>query len=298
MSVLTRLSVVHKREIIKRLLVPVRYQELKPLLLSYMDETPYKRLPSFENALSRDGLLNSHVLSAESGQETRMYSSLAPGKWNPYQVAQSLFPSGYFCNLTSIYFHELINQVPSRIYVAVELNRQKDQRQGKAVILSDHAIFEAFVRPHRGSKHNYKFYKHIITLTERVWRNCVGVESIKEKVHICPRNSRVTSLERMLIDAIVQPQYNGGLLAVIDVYRKGLSKVNTSKMLDVLDKLDYVYPYWQAIGFLCDRIGFEGIAADILKKYRPKNIFYLDHNAKTSWEFDDKWKIYYPKGVL
>jgi len=167
-----------------------------------------------------------------------------------------------------------------------------------AVKLSDHAIFEAFMQPHRVSKHTYKFRENEITITERVSRNCIGVETVRENNRVCPKGARVTCLERTLIDAVIHPQYNGGLSTVIQILRKGLPQVNQRRFFDLYDELAYVYPYWQAIGFLCEKTGFSDMASVIARRFTAKNKFYLDHLAKTSWEFDPKWKIHYPKGVL
>ena len=295
---MTRLTTLQKRELAKLLRVPVRYRELKLVLLAYMPKTRYRRLASFEAALESDRVLHRLDLSAETGRTTALYSSVAPDSWSAYQVARALFPSGYFCNMTSIYYHSLTNQVPSRIYVGVETTREKDQLRARAVVLSDHAIFEAFVQPHRVSKHTYRFRENEITITERVGRKCIGVETVRGSNRVCPKGARVTCLERALIDAVVHPQYNGGLGTVIEILRAGLPRVNQRRFLDLYDKLAYVYPYWQAIGFLCEKMGFSGMAAAIARRFTPKNKFYLDHLAKTSWEFDPKWQIHYPKGIL
>ena len=295
---MTRLTALHKRKLANLLFVPVRFCELKTLLLAYMPKTLYKSLASFEDALKSDRLLHRLDLSTETGGTTPLYSSVAPDSWSPYQVAMALFPNGYFCNLTSVYYHSLTNQVPSRIYVGIETTREKDQMRTGAVILSDHAIFEAFVQPHRVSKHTYKFHENEITITERVSRKCIGVEMVRRNNRACPKGARVTCLERALIDAVVHPQYNGGLGTVIQILRKGLPRVNQCRFFDLYDKLAYVYPYWQAIGFLCEKTGFSDMASAIARRFTPKNKFYLDHLAKTSWEFDPKWQIHYPKDII
>jgi hypothetical protein len=295
---MTKLTAKHKQDLADMLSAPSRYRELKPMLLAYMPKTPYKILASFERALRRDHLLFQSDLSDGMGAATTLYSSVEPDRWNPYQVACALLPSGYFCNLTSIYYHSLTNQVPSRIYVGVEMARAKDQQRSKNVVLSDHAIFKAFVQPHRVSKHFFRFQDHEIAITERIGRGCVGIETVSEPNRICPKGARVTSLERAVIDAVVLPQYNGGLGTVIEVLRTGLARVNERRLVELYDKLAFVYPYWQAIGFLCDRLGHPSIAAAITHGRRPENKFYLDHLAKTSWEFDLKWQLYYPKGAL
>lgn len=295
---MTKLKPIHNRDLARLLAAPSRYRELKPVLLAYMPKTSYKRLASFEDALRQDHLLFHADLSTGTGATTRLFSSLEPDRWTPYQVAQALFPNGYFCNLTSIYYHSLTNQVPSRVYIGVETAREKDQKRPRIVSLSDHDIFEAFVQPPRVSKHVYRFRDHEITMTERISRACIGIETVQDGNRVCPKGSRVTSLERALIDAVVHPQYNGGLGTVIEVLRTGLPRVHEGQFIDLYHKLAYVYPYWQAIGFLCDRLGFPSLAAAMMHGARPGNKFYLDHLAKTSWQFDPKWQIYYPKGNL
>jgi len=295
---MTKLTIINKQDLAKLLASPTRYRELKLMLLAYLPRTPYEKLASFEEALRREHLLYQSDLRAETGATACLYSSVVPDKWTPYQVAQALHPNGYFCNLTSVYYHSLTNQVPSRIYVGVETAREKDQQRANSVALSDHAIFEAFVQPHRVSKHAYRFHDFEITITERISRGCVGVETVSKTNRVCPKGARVTTLERVLIDAVVHPQYNGGLGTVIEVLRAGLPRVSERRLLDLYDKLAYVYPYWQAIGFLCDRMGFSSLAAAFMREARPRNKFYLDHLAKTSWKFDSKWQLYYPKGIL
>jgi len=295
---MTGLTATHKRELAEILSLPARYHELKPALLAYMSQTRYKILSSFERAMEAEHLLNRLDLSSQIGRTTPLYSSTAPATWNPYQVAQALFPGGYFCNLTSVYHHGLTDQVPSNIYVGVEATRSKDQMRGGKVLLSDHAIFRAFAIPHRISKHTYRFRGHEITITEQVSRKGAGVETVQDSGRPCPRGARVTCLERVLIEAVVHPQYNGGLSTVIEILRAGIPQANQRRFLDLYDKLAYVYPYWQAIGFLCERIGFTTMANAISRRFTFKNKFYLDHFAKTSWEFDRAWQIHYPKGII
>jgi len=268
------------------------------MLETYMQKTPYRGLKSFEEALRRDGLLHEEVLKPHVDHTTILYASMPPEKWNPYQVAQALCPAGYFCNLSSVYYHGLTNQVPSRMYVAVEGNRENDHRQATPPELSDDDIFTAFMQPHRVTKRIVVFQKREIVITERVGRDCMGVETVHADNRICPKGSRVTGIERTILDAVVLPQYNGGLRTTIDVLRKGFRRANQRRLLDLYEGLAYVYPYWQALGFLTEKLGELDLAAAIARKYKAKHKFYLDHGAKTSWEFDAKWQIYYPKGVI
>ncbi len=39
-------------------------------------------------------------------------------------------------------------------------------------------------------------------------------------------------------------------------------------------------------------------ASVLYDAFPPRQKFYIDRNAKASWKFDDKWKLYYPKELI
>lgn len=295
---MTQISPAQKKDIVSLLAPPARYQELKPVLDRYRTKPACRLRHSFERALREEGFLHEMELQSENGQAVTLYSSCAPEKWNPYQVAQALAPTGYFCNLTSVYYHALTDQVPQKIFVATEGARQKDQQQRAGANLTDADIFQAFMIPPRMTKHVVPFRDRAIVITERVARNAIGVETVYADNRICPKGSRVTCVERALIDAVVLPQYNGGIRATIDTFRNAIPHIKQQRLLELYDGLSYAYPYSQALGFLFDRLGAHNLATRIGSRYPVKYKFYLDHGAKTSWEFDAKWQIFYPKGVI
>jgi hypothetical protein len=108
---------------------------------------------------------------------------------------------------------------------------------------------------------------------------------------------RYTDLERTLIDITVRPNYSGGVYEVLEAYKRAKDRVSINKMAAILKRLDYTYPYHQAIGFYLDKSKvYSEKQIDILRKEKMNFKFYLTYGM-TDLEYCDKWKIYYPKGM-
>ena len=65
---------------------------------------------------------------------------------------------------------------------------------------------------------------------------------------------RFTNLERTLIDAAVRPVYAGGVFEVRKAYQLAKEKVSVNRLAALLQKLNYIYPYHQAIGFYLELV--------------------------------------------
>ena len=294
---MTEISISQKKELLQLLAHPVRYGELRLCLLDYMKKTVYRHLGSFEDALRKDKILISFDVKSEREKKVTLYTSSLVSNLSPYGVAWGLCRNGYFSNLTSMYFHTLTNQVPKTVNMAIENIGDYSSRKS-GVMLSDHDIFSSFVKQPRSNRNLYWFSDHTILLTERVKKGDAGVDVVTATNKIVPKGSRVTSLERGLIDAVVHPQYNGGIRSVVEFYQEGAKHLNVGKLLKIYKALDFRYPYWQAIGFLCDKTGASKAAHEIADHFRARNKFYIDHLAKDSWAFDSHWQIFYPKGLF
>jgi len=64
----------------------------------------------------------------------------------------------------------------------------------------------------------------------------------------------------------------------------------------MLLKMNFAYPYHQAIGFYLDRVGgYKKSAVDLLRKFEIKYDFYLAYQMK-DMSYSKEWRLFFPKG--
>jgi predicted transcriptional regulator of viral defense system len=106
---------------------------------------------------------------------------------------------------------------------------------------------------------------------------------------------RVTGIERTLIDIAVRPDYAGGVFEVKKAYTNAASRVSVNKMMAMLRKLDYVYPYHQGIGFYLEQSGaYDSWLVDLARKFPFQYDFYLAYGMREP-SYSERWRLFYPK---
>jgi hypothetical protein len=63
----------------------------------------------------------------------------------------------------------------------------------------------------------------------------------------------------------------------------------------MLKKLNFAYPYHQAIGFYLERAGYRASLLDLLRRFPREFDFYLAHEMSGT-RFDKAWRLHVPKG--
>jgi hypothetical protein len=206
---------------------------------------------------------------------------------SPYAVAATLESRAYLSHGTAVLLHGLTDQLPSVICVS----REQSQQYGRESTLEQEGIDNAFSQPERRSNALFTYDNFQFVLLHGKNTDRVEVGTIMYGQELLP----VTKLERTLIDITVRPAYAGGVYQVLEAYRRGQPDVSTSILLATLKKLDYIYPYHQAIGFYMQRAGY---APQQYERFRSLGLnydFYLAHDLR-DLAYDPEWRLHYPKG--
>ena len=227
---------------------------------------------------------SSEELHADRGTVVR-YSANEP---SVLRVALSLRVGAYLSHATAMSLHGLIARPSGTVYVNKE--QTPKPRPGS---ITQTALDTAFRRPPRVSRDAYRYRKAKFLLLSGKQTGRLGVIEIPDAAG---GRISVTGLERSLVDAVVRPVYAGGALQVLRAYRAAKSRCSVGAILEILMKLEHVYPYHQAIGFYMQRAGY---SADDLKRFRALGLnfdFYLEHGMAQT-EYDSSWRLYYPAGM-
>lgn len=202
-----------------------------------------------------------------------------------YEVALSLRKHAYLCHYTAVFLHGLTDNIPKVVYSNAEL-----MRGGNSGELKQDGIDKAFACNARQSNQIADYDGISIYLL-----NCKNVGQIGVKqIDFGGAMLRVTDLERTLIDITVRPNYAGGVYEVLNAYIAAKEKVLANRLVSTLKKLDYTYPYHQAIGFYMEKAGYSESALTLLEKMEIKYKFYLTYKMEFK-EYSERWKLFYPR---
>lgn len=157
------------------------------------------------------------------------------GHLSDFQLALAFVPGSYFSHQTAAFFHRLRKTDPGVLY----LNREQAEKDPGDPDLSQDAIDRAFKNQPRKSRYVFSFRdRELCVVSGKCTRR------LEVRVMRSPTGEMVpaTGLERTLIDLAVRPQYAGGVDEVVSAYRAAKGRVTIRRVVDILKKLNYVYP--------------------------------------------------------
>lgn len=222
-----------------------------------------------------------------NGQYDRLIRRYIWDKVSPYEVALSVREGSYLSHGTALYLHGLTEQVPATIFA----NREQTPKP-QGILTGQAGIDRAFSNKPRQSNYGFRYLNWKILILSGKYTNRLEVGTITD-----PEGGLVqaTNIERTLIDIAVRPFYAGGVFEVLKAFKAAKNRMSVNVLIATLKKLDYAYPYHQAIGFYMSRAGYEENRTHRLRKLGLHWNFYLTHDMRER-EFDSSWRIFYPKG--
>ncbi len=264
-----------------------RLAELRAFLDSNRD---FWRLP--KNLGVRDFI---GFLVEAGALEELTFSSKLYGKKTVYtrtqatdlEVGLAFAPGAYYSHGTAAYLHGLTEQLPRTLY----LNREQSPKWVSLPELAQEAIDRAFRNQPRSSKYIFNFRDRRICVVSGKQTARLEVGEVKG-----PAGESVvaTKIERTLIDLAVRPQYAGGVHEVLAAYEAARGRASSNVIIATLKKLDYIYPYHQAIGFYMARAGYPVSAQTRLRELGLQFKFYLVAGVK-DLDYVPEWKLFVPK---
>ncbi len=208
------------------------------------------------------------------------------GEVSEYEIALSIQSGSYLSHYSAMYWHGLIENIPQVIYT----NKEQSRKPRYASDLSQENLDRAFSRPMRKTNQIAKYDRFKIYLLNGKHTGNLGViDQGFNQITIM-----ITGLERTLIDAVVRPDYSGGIEEVLKAFIAAKGEVSVNKMLAILKKMDYVYPYHQAIGFYLEKAGYKENVLQLVEELGIEYKFYLTYQM-TDIVLNDRWKIYVPR---
>ncbi len=170
------------------------------------------------------------------------------------------------------------------------VNREQAPKPDHGELTGD-ALRVAFSRKQRQSNYLFQTSKSRFVLLNGKYTARRGVEHIHA---LTGEKVEVTNLERTLIDIVVRPTYAGGVHEVLGIYESAKDRVSAARMASILDQLDYLYPYHQAIGFYMERAGYDKRDCRKFRELGLEFDFYLAHGMGRT-AYDGSWRLFYPR---
>jgi predicted transcriptional regulator of viral defense system len=270
-------------------------RDLRQMLSELRDEHSLTRVTfsTFLSFLSERCSVRRVEFSAEGhSKKGTPYKPLARYAYNgvsPYALGLALKSGAYLTHATALFLHALTDEVPKTVYV----NREQTPKPRPTGPLTQQALDRAFANKPRRSQYVFdaEGYRYVILSGKSTGR--------LEVSKLAGPNGEVldvTKVERTLIDIVVRPSYAGGPQEVLEAYRRAKERVSVGVLIATLRKLDYVYPYNQAIGFYMDRAGYKREQLDRIRALGLNFDFYLA-NAIKDPAYDSAWRIHFPPGL-
>ncbi|MCT7406702.1 hypothetical protein [Aliarcobacter cryaerophilus] len=253
-------------------------------IANILDELKEKNLVS--NSLSQndfylkllyDGLI-SHTITIRDVEKIRYTLNK---EFNIYDFVYSLERNGFFSMFTSLNIQGFTNFRDNFIFISKE-RMQRVNFSSKNI--TQEAIDKAFSNKPRKTKAYNTIYNYNIVMLES--NNTQGVGIINYNGY------KVSSINRAFVEIISNIQYSKTPYDVIGEFRKLKDKLDINEIFKIIEKFDFIYPYYQLAGYYLEKIGF--LKEELSRFFNNKtNLIFYTMKNKTNYDLDEYWGIKY-----
>ncbi|MFW3382896.1 hypothetical protein ACN2C1_04775 [Aliarcobacter butzleri] len=253
-------------------------------ITSILDELKEENLVSnsltqndFYLKLLDDGLV-AHTITIRDIEKIRYTLNK---EFNIYDFVYSLEKNGFFSMFTSLNIQGLTNFRDNFIFISKERMKRVNF---KSKDITQEAIDKAFTNKPRRTKAYATIYNYNIVILESNNTQEIGI--IKYKGY------KISSINRVFVEIISNIQYSKTPDDVIYEFKNLKDKLDINEIFNIIEKFDFVYPYYQLAGYYLEKIGF--LKEELSKFFNKKTdlIFYTVKN-KEKYTLDEYWAIKY-----
>ena len=276
--------------------LPSHVLKLKEIRAVLAEQRGFWRLAQNTTAAQFVGFLEKHskLKLYEFQFPQRSENCYAWGEVPLLTILLNLKKGLHFSHYTAMRMHGLTEQLPKSVYLTDERTTSHPTEREK---LSQTDIDHAFKRPARISNNWVEYNDKKIYLLNGADTGHLGVvvqqatDEDGQEVQV-----RVTNVERTLIDATVKPMYAGGVFEVAKAFALANDRLSVNKLMPMLRKLDFSYPYHQAIGYYLERAGYKSSQLDLVRRLPMEHDFYLTHEIGVT-RYEPTWRLFVPNGL-
>ena len=163
-----------------------------------------------------------------------------------YRLALSFKKNSFLSMSTALNIWGYSNYRNDFVFVSCELPKKYFDPVG----LTQQGIDNAFHKPYRRTNSVGKLNdKNIVFLTPKYTKSFGVIKG----------NVPVSSINRSLVEMIINVQYFRNSLEIIRIFAPLKSKLDINEVFNVIQEFDLIYPYFQCVGFYLEKVGFKKV---------------------------------------
>lgn len=201
------------------------------------------------------------------------------------KILQMFRKKSFYSMSSTLIILGLSNFRDNFIFLSQELSQKNTSTTNKS--LSQDSIDNAFKKDYRRTNMIGEYeHKHIVFLSPK-HTNYYEVITNEDGI-------RLSSINRAFVEMIVNVQYFKSSKEIINTYKPLKDKLDIDIIYNVVERFDFIYPYFQCVGFYLHKIGFTN---KDLKRFKTKvsNISFYTDKKQNNYQYDTYWKMYWVK---